>query len=62
MVKLNKTSCETHTALSGDLNVLPEEHNEEKLRLRREYVNEAVELVGYDPVKIEQYLIKKHVA
>ncbi len=36
--------------------------NEDVLRLRRELVNAAIEVVGYDPVKIEQYLNRKNVA
>ena len=36
--------------------------NEDKLRIRRELVNAAIEVVGYDPVKIEQYLNRKNVA
>lgn len=36
--------------------------NDDKLRLRRELVNAAIEVVGYDPVKIEQYLNRKDVA
>lgn len=36
--------------------------NEDKLRIRREMVNAAIEVVGYDPVKIEQYLSRKDVA
>lgn len=36
--------------------------NEDKLRIRRELVNAAIEVVGYDPVKIEQYLSRKNVA
>lgn len=39
-----------------------ETSNEEKLRIRRELVNAAIEVVGYDPVKIEQYLNRKNVA
>lgn len=62
MVKMNKENREVHTALAADLQAPLNTNNEENLRLRREYVNEAIELVGYDPVKIEQYLIKKHVA
>jgi MoxR-like ATPase len=62
MVKINKANSEIHAALVGDLEDHQLTNNEEILRLRREYVNEAIELVGYNPVKIEQYLIKKHVA
>lgn len=36
--------------------------NEETLRIRRELVNAAIEAVGYDPIKIEQYLNRKDVA
>jgi hypothetical protein len=36
--------------------------NEDTLRIRRELVNAAIEVVGYDPIKIEQYLNRKHVA
>lgn len=36
--------------------------NDDLLRIRRERVNEAIEIVGYDPVKIEQYLNRKDVA
>lgn len=36
--------------------------NDDMLRLRRELVNAAIEVVGYDPVKIEQYLNRKDVA
>lgn len=36
--------------------------NADVLRIRRELVNEAIEVVGYDPVKIEQYLNQKNVA
>jgi hypothetical protein len=36
--------------------------NEDMLRIRRELVNAAIEVVGNDPIKIEQYLSRKHVA
>jgi hypothetical protein len=36
--------------------------NDDKLRIRREMVNAAIEVVGYDPAKIEQYLNRKDVA
>lgn len=39
-----------------------EASNEDMLRLRRELVNAAIEAVGYDPIKIEQYLNRKNVA
>lgn len=39
-----------------------ESSNEDKLRIRRELVNAAIEVVGNDPVKIEQYLNRKNVA
>ncbi len=36
--------------------------NDDTLRFRREMVNAAIEVVGYDPIKIEQYLNRKDVA
>ncbi len=44
------------------LNDAAEMSNDDMLRLRRELVNAAIEVVGYDPVKIEQYLNRKDVA
>ncbi len=44
------------------LNEAADMSNDDMLRLRRELVNAAIEVVGYDPVKIEQYLNRKDVA
>ncbi len=44
------------------INEVTDDSNEDLLRLRRELVNAAIEVVGYDPVKIEQYLNRKNVA
>jgi hypothetical protein len=44
------------------INEAAENSNEDMLRLRRELVNAAIEVVGYDPIKIEQYLNRKDVA
>lgn len=47
-----------HVAISEGAEI----SNEDKLRIRRELVNAAIEVVGYDPIKIEQYLNRKNVA
>lgn len=44
------------------LNEVADHSNEDMLRLRRELVNAAIEVVGHDPIKIEQYLNRKNVA
>ncbi|SKB92476.1 hypothetical protein [Daejeonella lutea] len=44
------------------INDAADNSNEDMLRLRRELVNAAIEVVGYDPIKIEQYLNRKNVA
>ena len=43
-------------------NTLEISATEETLRIRRELVNAAIEVVGYDPLKIEAYLNRKSVA
>ena len=55
----------THTEASRPavaMNEGAEISNDDKLRIRREMVNAAIEVVGYDPAKIEQYLNRKDVA
>ncbi|MGV3686819.1 MAG: hypothetical protein ACO1NS_14415 [Daejeonella sp.] len=56
---LKKRNTPKKTAVSEEIETSV---NDELLRIRRERVNEAIEIVGYDPVKIEQYLNRKHVA
>lgn len=61
MLKNRNTQTEAARPLAS-MNEGAEISNEDKLRIRRELVNAAIEVVGYDPVKIEQYLNRKNVA
>jgi hypothetical protein len=61
MLKNRNTQMETARPVVA-MNEGAEASNEDKLRIRRELVNAAIEVVGYDPVKIEQYLSRKNVA
>ncbi|MGB4398863.1 MAG: hypothetical protein WBJ10_05800 [Daejeonella sp.] len=61
MLKNRNTQTEAARPLVS-INEGAEISNEDKLRIRRELVNAAIEVVGYDPVKIEQYLNRKNVA
>ncbi len=56
---LRKRNIQIEPAISEGVEISV---NADLLRIRREMVNEAIEVVGYDPVKIEQYLNRKHVA
>lgn len=61
MLKNRNTQTETARPLVS-MNEGAEISNEDKLRIRRELVNAAIEVVGDDPVKIEQYINRKNVA
>lgn len=61
MLKNRNTQTEAARPVIA-MNDGPETPNEDMLRLRRELVNAAIEVVGYDPIKIEQYLNRKDVA
>lgn len=61
MLKNRNTQTEAARPLVS-MNEGAEISNEDKLRIRRELVNAAIEVVGYDPDKIEQYLNRKNVA
>lgn len=61
MLKNRNTQSEAARPLVS-MNEGAEISNEDKLRIRRELVNAAIEVVGYDPDKIEQYLNRKNVA
>ena len=61
MLKNRNTQTEASRPVVS-MNEGAEISNEDKLRIRRELVNAAIEVVGYDPVKIEQYLNRKDVA
>jgi len=55
----------THTEAARPtvaMNEGAEVSHDDTLRIRRELVNAAIEAVGYDPIKIEQYLNRKDVA
>ncbi len=61
MLKNRNTQTEAARPLVS-MNEGAEISNEDKLRIRRELVNAAIEVVGYDPDKIEQYINRKNVA
>lgn len=61
MLKNRNTQTEASRPVVA-MNEGAEISNDDKLRIRREMVNAAIEVVGYDPVKIEQYLNRKDVA
>ncbi len=57
MLRKRNTTIELASSDATEISV-----NDDLLRIRRERVNEAIEIVGDDPVKIEQYLNRKDVA
>lgn len=61
MLKNRNTQTEAARSIVGIIEG-SEISNEDMLRIRRELVNAAIEVVGYDPIKIEQYLNRKDVA
>jgi hypothetical protein len=61
MLKNRNTQTEASRPVVA-MNEGAEVSNDDKLRIRREMVNAAIEVVGYDPAKIEQYLNRKDVA
>jgi hypothetical protein len=57
MLRKKNTTIEAAASEEREVSI-----NDDLLRIRRERVNEAIEIVGYDPIKIEQYLNRKDVA
>ena len=62
MLKNKDKHTEPGRPVISIINTLEISATEETLRIRRELVNAAIEVVGYDPIKIEAYLNRKNVA